>query len=96
MGIPVCNTRATIEDFYEGKIDEIIFESYGNTENREIIIVHPEKLAYEIGRRLCDEYEELDISDIAVEADYAVEEIKSEILKFLFEYVMNNFEGKFE
>ena len=29
------------------------------------------------------------------EAKYATEEIEEEIIHFLYEYIMNNFEGKF-
>ena len=96
MGIPVLNTRATIEDFYEGKIDEIIFEEYGYTKDRQFYIMHPEKLAYQIGRDMCDYNDELDIDDVTKEAEYAVDEIKEEIMKFLYEYIMNNFEGKWK
>ena len=54
MSIPFLNTRAVIEDYGKGKIGEIIFDNYGYTKNKEFFIIHPEKLAYEIGRDLCD------------------------------------------
>lgn len=44
--IQVQNTRATIEDFYKGKIGEIIFEEYG--ENEDFIIFNKTKLFYKI------------------------------------------------
>lgn len=96
MGIPVLNTRATIEDFYEGKIDEIIFESYGYTKDRHFYILHPEKLAYEIGRNLCNYNDKLNIDDVTWALQSATEEIREEIGKFLIEYIENNFEGEWK
>ena len=48
MSVPVLNTRAVIEDYAKGKIGEIIFDSYG--ENKDYIILCPEKLAYIIAK----------------------------------------------
>ena len=96
MGIPVLNTRAVIEDYAKGKIGEIIFESYGTSKDNEFFIIHPEKLAYEIGRDLCDYNEKLNIDDVTWALQYATEELRNEIGKFLIEYIENNFEGKWE
>ena len=66
MSVPVLNTRTVIEDYEKGKIGEIIFDNYGCTKNREFFIIHPERLAYEIGRELCDNNNSLNIDDITV------------------------------
>lgn len=64
------------------------------TEN--FFIIHPEKLAYEIGRDLCDNNDNLNIDDITLASREAIEEIRDEICKFLIEYIQNNFEGEYD
>lgn len=96
MSIPVLNTRTVIEDYEKGKIGEIIFDNYGCTKNREFFIIHPEKLAYEIGRELCDNNNTLNIDDVTWASRDATEEIRDEICKFLIEYIQNNFEGEYD
>lgn len=96
MSVPVLNTRTVIEDYEKGKIGEIIFDNYGCTKNREFFIIHPEKLAYEIGRELCDNNNTLNIDDVTWALQDATEEIRDEIGKFLIEYIQNNFEGEYD
>lgn len=96
MSVPVLNTRAVIEDYGKGKIGEIIFDDYGYTKDREFFIIHPEKLAYEIGRDLCDNNNNLNIDDVTLASREATEEIRDEIVKFLVEYIQNNFEGEYD
>lgn len=96
MSVPVLNTRAVIEDYAKGKIGEIIFDSYGYTKDREFFIIHPEKLAYIIGRDLCDNNNKLNIDDVTWALRDATEEIRDEIGKFVIEYIQNNFGGEYD
>lgn len=96
MSVPVLNTRAVIEDYEKGKIGEVIFDNYGYTKDRGFFIIHHEKLAYEIGRDLCDNNDTLNIDDVTRALRYATEEIRDEIGKFLIEYIQNNFEGEYD
>lgn len=96
MSVSFLNTRAVIEDYGKGKIGEIIFDNYGYTKNKEFFIIHPEKLAYEIGRDLCDNNNNLNIDDVTLASREAAEEIRDEIIKFLVEYIQNNFEGEYD
>ena len=96
MSVPVLNTRAVIEDYEKGKIGEIIFDSYG--ENKDYIILCPEKLAYIIGRDMIDvkAFEKrITSDDIAMVVDDNLEEIRDEITKYLTEYIENNYDGEY-
>ena len=96
MSVPVLNTRAVIEDYEKGKIGEIIFDSYG--ENKDYIILCPEKLAYIIGRDMIDvkAFEKrITSDDIAMVVDDNLEEIRDEITKYLTESIENNYDGEY-
>ena len=90
--IRLQNTRAIIEDFYKGKIGEIIFEEWG--EDRNFVIIDKEKLATEIGRKICDSKDTITEEEIFnftyEEFDILIGLINEEVMEYLY----NNFEGK--
>ena len=92
--IRVQNTRATIEDFYKGKIGEIIFEEYG--ENKDFVIFNKTKLAYDIGRKICDRNDKITTKEIIEEVNDEFDNIVGLIAEYVIEYVQNNFEGEYE
>lgn len=89
--IRVLNTRATIEDFYKGKIGEIIFEEWG--EDKNFVIFDKAKIAQEIGRFLCDEYDRVTDEDIEGAIDDTFDDIKMLLKEYVIEYLEYNFEG---
>ena len=89
--IRVLNTRATIEDFYEGKIGEIIFEEWG--EDKNFVIFDKAKIAQEIGRFLCDEYDRITDETIEGAIDDTFDDIKMLLKEYVIEYIRYNFEG---
>ena len=89
--IRVLNTRATIEDFYKGKIGEIIFEEWGEDEN--FVIFDKAKIAQEIGRFLCDEYDRVTDEIIEEAIDDTFDNIKMLLKEYVIEYLEYNFEG---
>ena len=93
MSVPVLITIATIEEYGKGKIGEIIFESYGS--NRDYTIICPKKLAYVIGRDMCDYRDKITIDDITWACEDALEDIKCEINQYLTEYIENNYDGEY-
>lgn len=86
--------RATIEDYGKGKIGEIFFNNYG--EHDGFVIINPKELGEDIGKDLCDGYDSLNIDNITIAARDAVDNLRGEIIKHIYRYVKENFEGEFE
>lgn len=93
MSIRVLNTRATIEDFYKGKIGEIIFEEWGEDTN--FVIIDKQKLGEDIGRILCDEKETITSKNIEGAIEDTFDMLKADLRYYIEEYISLNYDGEF-
>lgn len=92
--IKMQNTRATIEDFYKGKIGEIIFEEWG--EDKNFIIFDKQKLANELGKDVCKDKNKVTKKEIIKKVNDKFEFTIDLMIEYVVEYVLENFEGEFE